>query len=342
MINENSKKTLISILKYVLSLGLAAFLLWYLYRDLDVQFMITKFKTLNYTWVTVSVIMALVSHYLRALRWNLFFESFGYKISNIRTFYAVMAGYFANLLVPRMGEVTRCGILKKNENVPLPTSLGTVVAERGLDMVMLLLVMTTAFLIEFDKLYSFFQSMISEKVEGFEKSSGYIVIALIVLVVLFILGIFLIRIFKDRIVSHHLYAKVTSILRQLMHGFLSIGKIKKQGQFWLATVGIWTLYYLMSYVMFFSMDETSNLGIDAGFAVLVMGGIGMAAPVQGGIGAYHLLVGSVLALYGLDKESGMTFAFILHSMQFLAILIFGGIGYIISIFLKPVDHGVSD
>ena len=106
-------------------------------------------------------------------------------------------------------------------------------------------------------------------------------------------------------------------------GFISITRLKNPAAFWAATLGIWVLYYFMSYVVFFSMDATMHLGWKAGMALLVMGGLAMSAPVQGGIGAYHLLVSGLLIYYGVSKQEGLSFAFLLHSSQIALILLAG-------------------
>jgi uncharacterized protein (TIRG00374 family) len=139
-LNRSSRKLFFDVLKYSATLGIAAFLLWYVYRDLSFNELLQYFDDINYYWLGLSILIALFSHYLRAYRWNLLLEPLGYDhLKSYRTFIAVMVGYFANNLVPRLGEVTRCGILKKNDNVAMTSAFGSVVAERALDLVILVI-----------------------------------------------------------------------------------------------------------------------------------------------------------------------------------------------------------
>ena len=120
---------------------------------------------------------------------------------------------------------------------------------------------------------------------------------------------------------------------------MSIRKVEKKFAFLVSTLLIWVLYYLMSYIIIFSFEATSNLDFFAGLSILMAGGLGMAAPVQGGIGTYHAFVSGILLLYGINKADGVLFATLLHTSQFISLTIFGGISFIISIFLNKNPNG---
>ena len=128
-----------------------------------------------------------------------------------------------------------------------------------------------------------------------------------------------------------------TFIKDLWKGVLSIKEIKRPKAFWFYTIGIWVIYFLMSYLIFFSYGPTAHLGIKAGLAVLIAGGIGMSAPVQGGIGTFHILVSSVLLLYLIPESEGQFFAFVVHSSQLLMVLVFGGISYIASLLIPERD-----
>jgi hypothetical protein len=129
------------------------------------------------------------------------------------------------------------------------------------------------------------------------------------------------------------------MLYDLISGLKSIRNVKEKTAFFVSTALIWILYYLMSYIIVFSFPETSSLDFFAGLSILMAGGLGMAAPVQGGIGTYHAFVGGVLMLYGISKEDGVLFATLLHTSQFVSIVVFGGISFIISLFLHKNPNG---
>lgn len=334
------RKTAVDVLKYSATLGIAAFLLWYVYKDFSFDLIISQFEYLNYGWITLSIFVALTSHYLRAYRWNLMLEPLNYNLKTSRTFIAVMVGYFANNLVPRLGEVSRCGVLKKNDGVSMTSAFGSVVAERALDLLILIILASITFIIEFDKLSKFVSEKFSDKLPSTESFSGIFLIGLAIFIAFLLLVFLAFKIFKSKIIRNKYFIKLKQFLLELLEGFLSIRKIQKQPQFWLATIGIWVLYYSMLIVVFFAFPPTTNLSLLAGLTLLIMSGLGMSAPVQGGIGVFHILVSSVLVLYGISAEDGKIFALIAHTTQFMTIMFFGGISFIISVFMKPrPSHG---
>ncbi len=329
------KKGLVDVIKYLITLGIAAFLIWYVYGDFSFDALLERILQINFFWIILSIFIALLSHYLRAYRWNILLKPLGNEhLTVYRTFLAVLVGYFANNLVPRMGEVTRCGILKKTDNVNMTSSLGSVVAERALDMIILIIVIIFTFFIEFDKLSRFALDNFGDKIPDTNTLVNYTIIAVLSGIVLLFVLFLLYRYLKSRFHRNPIYIKIRTFIRELIEGFLSIRKIKNKWGFWLSTLGIWVLYYLIPFVVFYAMPTTSNLDIFAGLSVLVMSGIGMSAPVQGGIGVFHILVGRVLILYNVLKDDGEIFALILHSTHFITVMIFGGISFIITVFLK--------
>ncbi|MCK5277171.1 MAG: flippase-like domain-containing protein [Cyclobacteriaceae bacterium] len=332
---SKTRKVAFDILKYSATLGIAALLLWYVYRDISFESLKKQFVNINYYWIAFSIVMALVSHYLRAYRWNILLETLGYHLKASRTFIAVMVGYFVNNLVPRLGEVSRCGILKKNDNVPMTSAFGSVVAERTLDLLILITIASITFPIEFDRLNQFVIDNFQDKIPNSESIYGLALAAFGIIIALFLLVFILFKLFRDKLHRNPIYLKIRRFTRELLDGFLSIRKIKNQIGFWLSTIGIWLLYYLMLFAVFYAFPPTSNLGLMAGLTILIMSGLGMSAPVQGGIGVFHILVSGVLALYGISVEEGKVFALVAHTTQFMTIMIFGGISFVISVFMKP-------
>ncbi|MGB3587206.1 MAG: lysylphosphatidylglycerol synthase transmembrane domain-containing protein [Tunicatimonas sp.] len=317
-----------NIAKYVVSLAIAGGLLYLVFRNVDATAILNKLQEVQYRWVILAIIVFIVSHIIRAYRWNLMLHPLGYqRLTIFRTFLAVLTAYFANLLIPRMGEVTRCGVLRQLDKVPVTTSLGTVVAERLVDLLSLFVLMALLFITEFSRLNDFITGFWQEKLSGLGESVFAIYVFAGILVVVLLIAFFLVRAFWDRLQQNALFQKMQTLLREVLKGVTSIGKIKKQGQFWLATISMWTMYFLMSYTVFFAIPETSGLGISAGLAVLVMGSLGMAAPVQGGFGTFHALVSGVLLLYGIEQSDGVLFATLIHGMQTLSFIIMGGFAF---------------
>jgi uncharacterized protein (TIRG00374 family) len=326
-----------SILRYFLTLIIAVALLFYVFRDIDLKVLISKLKEADFKYVYISIALSLVSHFFRGYRWTLLLKPLGYKLNSIRAFLAVMIGYFANLLVPRMGEVTRCAILKKTDNIPIPASLGNVISERILDLIILILVILATFLIEFSTLKDFLYDELHSAYDSFNLWNFLIGASLVVLI--FVIGTILIVQNKDFIRSLGIYKKIRPFAYEMLNGLNSIRKIENKFGFFFSTLMIWVLYYSMSYIIVFSFPATSKLGLAAGLSILMAGGLGMTAPVQGGIGTYHAFVSGVLILYGISKDDGVLFATLLHTSQFLSIVFFGGLSFFISLFIKKNPNG---
>lgn len=330
-------------LKYSFSLAIAVGVLWYVLQDVALGEMVDKLDQLNYFWIGLSVLFGLISYLARAYRWNLLLAPLGYKPGFFSTFLATMVGYLANMVLPRLGEVARCGLLKRSDEVPISTSLGTVVAERVFDFLLLVVVVVVTLVLELDKLQDFLAEIFSSG-GGSAQSSAFLYIVGGFLLVFLLVGWYFWR-NKEWIRQHKLYLKVTSFLRDLMAGVLSVRKLDKPFAFALSTLLIWVMYYLMSYLIVFSMPQTSDISLVAGLSILAMGGIGMAAPVQGGLGTYHLLVSGVLMVYGASKNDAVLLAFVLHTSQTILVILVGSISLFIS-FLRnrtkpviPVHHG---
>lgn len=322
-----------STLKYIIGLAIALTLLWVVFKDWEMQDMLSRFADVKYSWVLLSVVLSIFSHILRAYRWNLLLAPLGYNLSTYRTFLAVMTGYLANLVAPRLGEITRCGVLKKTDNVKMSASIGTVVAERIFDFLGLLTIILLGLLLESDRLMGFFVDFVNSKTGSFTlTNTGLIVIS--VLAILIIITLLVLWMFRARIKRVPLYFKIRSFLREMSEGFTSVLKLRSKRGFWGSTILIWVLYYLMAYVIVFATPSTENLGLMAGLSILIMGGLGMSAPVQGGFGTYHIFVGSVLALYGVEEMDGYFFATLIHTSQTLAVLFVGGISFVLTIFIS--------
>jgi len=299
---------------------------------------VNRFTQVNYSWVLLSVFLSLISHALRAYRWNILLAPVGYtSLSTYRTFKAVMIGYLTNLIAPRLGEITRCSVLKRTDGVNMSASIGTVVAERIFDFLGLLSLIVFALIIEFDRLSSFFTSFINDKFSGVQLTPAKLGI---ILLFGFILagGLLILWWFRERIKRKPFYYKLRSFIREMMNGFTSVLRLERRRGFWLSTVLIWLLYYIMAYVLFFSVESTSHLGLTAGLSILIMGGLGMSAPVQGGFGTYHILVGSILLTYGIAEKDGFFFATLVHTSQTISVMIFGGISLLLTLPSKKKNN----
>jgi uncharacterized protein (TIRG00374 family) len=322
-----------NVLRYTISLVLAGGLIWYVFKDINLTEMLDRFAKSDWRWIAVSCFFLMCAHVTRAWRWGMLMEPLGHKPGLLNSSVSVLTGYFANYIVPRMGEVTRCGTLYRLERIPVNLSFGTVVAERIFDVIILLIMIGLNFILEFDRLSQFFTDFFQTKIAGGSGGSGsgmllYILLAGILAAAATAFVLYKNLAFRDKLQQNALIGKVVTFARGMLDGLLSIRKLRSPGLFILSTIMIWVLYYLVSYVLFFCIPETSDLGTLAGLTLLVVGAIGMTAPTQGGIGAYHLLVGNVMILYGLSQSDGITLATFIHGAQMLFMLIIGALAFL--------------
>lgn len=317
-------------IKYLISLGIAGTLLWFVFKDIDLGAMLTALEQADYRWIAVSGALTLVAHWSRGVRWGLLMEPVvGQRPTQTDTTLAVLTGYFANLLIPRMGEVTRCGTMNRLEGIPVNVSFGTVVAERLIDVLVLLGLIGLTFVLEFNRLSAFFLDLFGTKLSGLQSNGLLLAGMLAVLAGLGALAWFIFKRFEARLQQNALYQKASAFAVGLLEGLLSVRKLRNPGGFVFHTVLIWTMYYVMSYVLFFAMPQTAGLSPLAGLTILVMGSIGMAAPTQGGLGAFNIMVGSALALYGLSQQVGQTLATLMLLSQWIFVIFYGGIAFLI-------------
>ncbi len=314
-------------------MAVAGLIFWWVYKDFDFIEFLQRFSDVNLKFIYLSIVFGIFSYIFRAFRWALLFEALDIRISTFRSLVALMIGYFANLLVPRMGEISRCGVLKKTDNVEFTTSLGTVVAERTIDVFCLFAVILIGLGVEFRILSQALFSNFGEKISSLFDNRILIAVLIVVFLLLSAVGFILFRKYRHRFYRNPLLIKFRSLFRSLLDGFLSVRKLKRPLLFWISTLLIWMMYFLMTYVVFFSFEPTQNLGIKAGILVLILGGLGMATPVQGGVGPFHLFVSSVLLLYGISEKNAEFFALILHGSQFVLILVSGGMSFFVSLVL---------
>jgi len=320
------KKNILVILRFAFFLSIGIFFIWLFLRNLTTdqkQEIIKALKIADYSWIIVAIILGMLSHWVRALRWRMLMEPLGYKPRRLNVYMAVLIGYLANLALPRLGEVSRCGVLTQYEKIPFNKSFGTVITERAIDMLafvalFLLMIFTMSAKLSayvHQKIYAPLQDKLNIS-EAFGNSMIWILASITILVVVFFL------IFRKGIKSSKLYLKVRKIFSGFLLGMQSLLKIKHPMLFILYTVLIWFLYLLMSYVVFFSLKETASLSLEAGLAVLVFGSVGIMI-VQGGIGIYPAIVAETLLLFSITSTTGYAMGWLIWSSQTIMILIAG-------------------
>jgi glycosyltransferase 2 family protein len=327
-------KKLLNIFKYVVVLSLSVFFMWYALKGINFNLLQAQLYQTNFYWLALSLVVALSGFLSRAYRWKMQLEPLGKKVTFTNTYHAMMIGYLANLVLPRMGEVFRCSVLKRSSDIPIQGSFGTVITERLIDMVMLLSLMGIAFLVEFDRLHTYFLGLLTDRYNSVQQNSA-LIYGLVGVVIAGILGLLIaLLFFLNKLRQNKFYLKIEALVRGFLNGIFSIAKLKNKPVFIAHTLFVWFTYYLMGYLAFFALPATAGLSPMAAFAVLVIGSLGMSVPVQGGIGVFHLMVTNTLLLYGISKEAGMAFALLNHTSQTLMVVLLGGISFIISLARK--------
>jgi len=320
-------------------LGLS--LLWLVFRKVDVGNVIQEIFKANYWWILLSFVFGIISHLARAMRWNILINSMGYKTRTKTTFYAVMVGYFANLALPRLGEVSRCGMLSKRENIPFDSLFGSVVAERVFDLIVLIIMMIFVVVFQLEIVGGFVNRLILEPLlSKFSNNLYAIFIFFIALSVVIIITIILYKIFKARLHQSNFYIKISKFFKGFLDGLKTIMKLKRRAAFLFFTLVIWGMYFLMTYVVFSSLEATSHLTIIDGITVLTLGSLGMVAPVPGGLGAYHFIVKATLfEIYKVPNEMAATWATLIHTSQSLMLIVVGAFSYFMLVGAQKIgDH----
>ncbi len=334
------KKNISSAIKILFFLAIGVFFIWLFLRQLTPEQkreIWQSFITANYSWVILSIIIGILSHIVRAYRWRILMEPMGYQPKIMNTFFAIMIGYLANMALPRLGEVTRCGVMNKYAKIPINNAIGTVIAERSIDMVMFILLFFINFFMFFDKLNQYVDEKVykplMEKLNISDEATTYLYILLVVFV-LFIGLFFLIR---KRISHQKIYIKLEGVVLGFWHGLWSVTKIKKPYLFVFQSILIWVLYYLMVYVCVFSLAETSHLGWDAALSMLIFGSIGIMI-VQGGIGIYPAIIAETLVLYDITDTYGYALGWLTWAAQTLMIVVAGIASLILLPVYNKIDH----
>ena len=330
------KKKIISVLNYLFFLLVGVLFLWLVFRRVDVHEVFQDILKADYYWVGVALIAAVISHLARAARWNILINSLGYKTRLSTTFYAVMIGYLANTAVPRLGEVSRCGVLSSKDKIPFNGLFGTVVVERVFDMIILLLIIIGVIVFQLNLVGAFVNRVIFIPLfSNVEKNIGSILLIIFIAVAVVFLIIFLIRKYKDRLKKLGFYEKLALFLKGFVEGLKTIKNMKRKGLFLFYTILIWTMYTCMVFFVFFAMEGTNFLDFGDAVTVMSIGSLGIVAPVPGGIGTYHFITKAILVeLYAVLPTAAASYATLSHAAQTIMIIILGGLSFILILIQK--------
>ncbi|HHW82025.1 MAG TPA: flippase-like domain-containing protein [Bacteroidales bacterium] len=310
-------KTSKKIVRTIFPLILGVAVLWLLYKDTDMGELWRLTKSANFYIIAYSLLFGLAGNIFRALRWELTIQSVGYYPKRMSLMYAVMGNYAVNFLLPRAGEVWRCGVITKYDKIPFSTTFGTLIVDRLFDVVAMAFIMLLCLLLDFNFFFAYFQTnpAVGQGVIATVSSFWFYAIIIGFIMLLYMLFRFLpnftlikqMRLFYDR----------------MKRDILMVWKMDKKGLFLLYTLLTWFGYYLYFYLCFYAFGFTKYLGPVAGLVVFAMSTLGVAAPTQGGIGAWHFMVITALLVYGVTWEEGSAFAGAVFTIQSAWLILIG-------------------
>ena len=275
----------------------------------------TSIKDARYGYIFISLVMGLLSHFSRAYRWNFMLHPLGYRPRLINNVLAIFITYIANLGVPRSGELFRATVMQTYEGIPFEKSFGTIIAERAIDLLMLLLTIGLALSLESDMIYS----LLEEK--AIDPWS-------LVAVLLIGGGAFYFIFQQIKKTQHPVAIKIISLFNGLSEGFLTIVRMEKKWAYLFHTLFIWVMYIAMFYMIKFSLPETYSLGFEPLLIGFIVGALAISA-TNGGIGIYPFSVSLVLISYGISKEASLAFGWIMWTAQTVMVLLFGSISFLL-------------
>ncbi len=303
-------------LTYLLFFGISAFLLFLTFKNTEFSKIQESIASLHWGYVFLCFITTLFAHFLRAWRWKLLLEPMGYKARLSTSFYAVMIGYLTNYAIPRGGELARCGVMFGTDKIPVDKLLGTVVTERIIDLLILMVIFILTLFIAFSTINNFvhFDQLWALHHQLIYSLLGAGILALILLII-----------FRKLVVKLGPIQKILNVLKGFNEGLLSVFKIKNQLLFWAQSIGIWIGFFFINYTFMHALPITENLSWEVVLVVLAMGAVGFAIPTPGGAGSYHYIIKITLMFYMLSAADAEIYALVSHTAQAAFIAISGSI-----------------
>ena len=301
-------------IKYLLFICISSVLMFFAFKDQNLAEIVSKLKNIEYSWLLLSMGFGAIAIISRGIRWIYLIKALGYNSSIKNSVNSVAVGYLTNILIPRAGEISRCTSLQQVEKIPFDKLFGTIILERVIDFAILIALILISFLYKYQEINSFFSEVLGSP------NGSLLTNPILVFLIIFCLIFY---VFKNQIKKIKYYQKIRNLISGMKDGLTSLKNLDNKTPFVIHTILIWLMYLLMTYVCFFAIVETKNLNIFDGVYILVIGGLGMVVPSQGGIGSYHLAVKIGLVGIGIAAQPALLFAFAVHTAQTLMTIIFG-------------------
>lgn len=307
-----------NILKIVLSVVLGGAILFWMYRDFDFQQVEdVVLHHMNWTWMLLSFPFGIMAQVFRGWRWRQTLEPMGERPRTLTAIHSIFLSYAVSLVVPRIGEFARCGVLKRYDNISFSKALGTVVTERAIDSLLVLLIAGSTFLYQIPVFMTFFEET-GTSIDGIINRftpAGWLVTAICLLAI----GILLWMLLRKLTI----YNKVKDTLNGIWQGISSLRKVRSVPLFLFFTLAIWGCYFLHYYLTFFCFEATAHLGMSCALVTFIVGSIAVIVPTPNGAGSWHFAVKTMLILYGIQEYDALYFVLIVHSVQTLLVVLLG-------------------
>ena len=312
------RQTSANIIKVLSPLLLGGLILYWMYRDFDFHSIEdVLFHKMDWTWMLLSFPFGILAQMFRGWRWKQTLAPLGEKPRTSTSVHAVFLSYAASLIIPRIGEFTRCGVLKKYDKTSFSKALGTVVTERAIDTLLMLTVTGVTLVFQMGIFDTFFvrTGTSMDSILGRFSTTGYLVTAVCAISVLLLMHVMLRRL--------SIYNKVKATLGGIKEGIISLKDVNNISLFCFYTLGIWVSYFLHYYLTFFCFDFTSNLGLGCALVTFVVGSIAVIVPTPNGAGPWHFAVKTMLILYGVSDTNALYFVLIVHTIQTMLVIVLG-------------------
>ncbi len=292
-------------------------ILYWMYCGFDLRTIRTWLDKMDWTWMLLSFPFGILAQVFRGLRWRQLLNPIGEYPRTGTCLHAVFLSYASSLVIPRVGEVMRCGVLNKYDGVSFPKSLGTVVTERVIDSLLVLLMTAITLLMQMPVFFRFFRETGTDLSSFFGRftTTGYWTTAVCALAVVVLACLLLHRL--------SVFSKMKGIFKNMMEGMCSLRKVKNLPLFIFYSLGIWVCYFLHFYLTFFCYPFTAGLSLTVGLVVFVVGSIAVIVPTPNGAGPWHFAVKTMLVFYGVSGVSGAMFALVVHTLQTALIAVLG-------------------
>jgi hypothetical protein len=336
-LNPTAKKTL----QFTLLFSLGFLLIWLVTRQVagKKDEIINAFKNANYFWIAIASLISILSHVIRAQRWNYLLNPLGYHSKWYNSNGAIFIGYFANYGIPRSGELSRCSIIAKYDGVPFEKALGTVITERIIDFILLIIIFLLSLIVQFKELIGLSNQYVfgplSIKLNAFKQQP----ILFGIVIFICIASMFFLYL-KRKKINSLLTGKFGNIIKGFADGLTSVKQVKNKIAFVGASFLIWLMYFLAQYVTFFAFDATSNLGLSECLVMLLFGTFGVIF-TPGGLGAYQAILTGLLLYYHIDDVTAFAYPWLLWVLQLIVVAIIGTFSLVLLPFLNKSANGAK-